>query len=263
MKKIILVLIMANNLVSCQHYMPGFDYKNFNDTPVEKLAEAVQNDDIEEINNLLTNEKLDVNYQDKRYQNSLLGLALFNQKYETAEALLKLGADPNLVGGKNNSTPFIDLLRYSYPNETCNTDKVRLLLKHGVDVNYLWVDYANTNRIYTPVMIAAQNGCLETVKLLVENGADINKMTHDESFLPISLALVQDRVDVLEYLIIEKKAIIPNFILIRPANRNYQGEPESKITLTDLLIENDYSKNPSMQKSKENILAYLKKIGKK
>lgn len=254
---------MVNNLVSCQNYMPGFDYKNFNDTPVEKLAKAVQNDDIEQINNLVMYEKLNVNFQDKRYQKSLLSLALYNQKIEIAEALLKLGANPNLAGGKNNSTPFTEIIRYSFPKETCNTDKVKLLLKYGVDVNYLWVDYANTNRAYTPVMIAAENGCLETVKLLVENGADINKMTHDESFLPISQAIIHDNLDVLEYLVIEKKAIIPDFILIRPANRNYAGQPESKITLTDLLLENDYSKDPSMQKSKENILAYLKKIGKK
>jgi hypothetical protein len=42
-------LIISIIMTSCNYYMPGFDYKLFDNTPVEELARAVKKDDLEKI----------------------------------------------------------------------------------------------------------------------------------------------------------------------------------------------------------------------
>lgn len=262
LKNMILIFVISFNCASCQIYDPGFDYRNFDNTPVEKLARAVQDDDIDEINRLIKEKKMDVNYQDKKFGNTLLSLALVNQNITTVEALLKLGANPNIFGGKNNSNPFIDAIEYTYPARTCDASKIRLLIKYGADVNAITNDTLNELTM-TALMHACEEGCIDVVKALVENGADINKWTKNEANGPITLSLIQDNIEIAKYLIVDKKADIPKCVLIREANINYVGEPETRLTITDMLLEDDYNQQPSKQKAKEEILIYLKKIGKR
>ena len=51
-------------------------------------------------------------------------------------------------------------------------DCVRLLIDDGADVNK-----ARTDNGWTPLYVASQNGNVDCVRLLVENGADVNKAT--------------------------------------------------------------------------------------
>ena len=55
-------------------------------------------------------------------------------------------------------------------------DMVKLLIKDGENVNEKFSDYK-----YTPLMLAAKSGSLETVKYLVQNGADVHVTTHRTS----------------------------------------------------------------------------------
>ena len=50
---------------------------------------------------------------------------------------------------------------------------VKLLIKDGENVNEKFSDYK-----YTPLMLAAKSGNLETVKYLVQSGADVHATTH-------------------------------------------------------------------------------------
>lgn len=264
MKKLIIVIIISYNTISCnsQAYDPGFDYKLFDNTPVEELAKAVKNDDIDKIKYLINEKKMNVNYQRQgiKYKNTVLSFAIVNQKPETVEALLKCGANPNIIGGRQNDTPFIIALEYTYPAISCDTRKIEMLIKYGAEVNKIHNDALN-NVIRTPLMIASGEGCLSVVKLLIKNGTDPDIYPKYEGYGAIAEALITDNIDIAKYLIIEAKAKIPTYIIKRKANINYIGEPEKKLTITDLLLEQDYSKDLSRQTSKEEILNYLQNKG--
>ena len=67
----------------------------------------------------------------------------------------------------------------------CNLDVVRHLLEQGADR-----DKAN-NRGFTPLHFAAQNGHLETTKLLMFYGTDLNARTKS-GLLPIDVATTEE-----------------------------------------------------------------------
>ena len=74
----------------------------------------------------------------------------------------------------------------------------------------------------------------------------------------LSTAALTGKLDILKYLLIDKKAPIPDFVAIRqPGNKS-----KKKITISDLLNENDYTNEPGREKLKNEILKYLQALGK-
>ena len=57
-------------LNSCERNLPGFDFDSFNETPVEKLAQAVKREDLEQIENLVTVGKVQIDYLDPEFGHS-------------------------------------------------------------------------------------------------------------------------------------------------------------------------------------------------
>ena len=78
-----------------------------------------------------------------------------------------------------------------------NYETVRMLINRGADVNIL-----NGN----PLNLAAQNGDLDIVKLLIANGADVN-LPRDYGLYPLHQAAASGHLEVVQYLI-EKGADI-------------------------------------------------------
>ena len=81
---------------------------------------------------------------------------------ETVRRLLQSGADPNIVGGECG-TALLAASTKGYINI------VRLLLDNGADVNL-----ANVEARYNPLKWAMFEDKLETFKLLLEKGANVN-----------------------------------------------------------------------------------------
>jgi len=247
--------------------MPGFDYSLFENTPVKELAQAVKRDNTEKIKFLISEKKMNVNYPEPKFGNTLLSLAIINQKVETVEVLLSLGANPNQQKFNNTDTPFLNAIEFTN-KQSCNLDKVKLLLDYGVNINAMFIDIrdlgGNKQNIQnTALMMACINGCLNLVKLLVEQGAKINQYTYYDGYGAITSALMQDNVEIAKYLIIEKKAEIPDYIFEVQAEVGYVGAPAKRKTITDILNESDYSKQPEKQKYKVEILNYLESVGKR
>ena len=71
-------------------------YELFKDTAVWELAKAVQKEDIEEIKRLVNQEKLNIDFQEEKFGNTLLILSVSNHQYTSFKTLLELGADPNI-----------------------------------------------------------------------------------------------------------------------------------------------------------------------
>ena len=109
---------------------------------------------------------------DTFYGASLLIYAIFNNKYEATEALLRNGADPNFVD-RNGETP---LSTSMYHNEDGKENKyILLLLKHGANPNLITRrdEFNFESPLFT--MSTSISGRVDAVKLLVETGkADIN-----------------------------------------------------------------------------------------
>ena len=89
--------------------------------------------------------------------------------------LLEAGADPNFCNQFENKS-LITLACYNG-----YTDIIKLLIKHGGDVNLL------SGRQYAAIHIAAWNGQDEVVKLLLDAGAEYDNQTVDKN-TPLALA---------------------------------------------------------------------------
>jgi hypothetical protein len=90
-------------------------------------------------------------------------LAVSNGHYKTTETLLRCGADPNVLGGQNGESALRIAARMNRVN-IC-----RLLLAHKADPN------AVSEKFLSPLITSVMEGNLDIVKLLVENGADMNQ----------------------------------------------------------------------------------------
>lgn len=108
---------------------------------------------------------------------SPLHLAAERNRDDILEALIDAGFDVNAQLSEERSMLYEDrrstALYFSVINN--NVDNVRTLLAAGADPNL---------DMFKPLMVAARLGCIETVTLLVEHGADINAHipTHPTTF---------------------------------------------------------------------------------
>lgn len=106
--------------------------------------------------NILTND----NY-------SALHLAIEAGQPAVVESLLGHGADVHIRGGPDNATP---LHMSCQIGEARGERCTRMLLKSGANPNL------PMSNCCTPLHISAQAGGVQNIRLLLENGADINKV---------------------------------------------------------------------------------------
>jgi len=181
----------------------GNDYRLFQDTPVWVLAKAVEDNDVEKIKEEVLHNKVNINYQESRFGNSLLMLAITNSQYKTTEELLKLGANPNLKDFYRGTNAVIDAADNEDPKY------LKLVLKYGGNANSLETapgkegNQARSTALNNAISYVDKYS-LERVKLLVNAGADINYSNNGpEVFtnLPLSDALAQKNMDALLYLL--------------------------------------------------------------
>ncbi|XP_013878119.1 ankyrin repeat and SOCS box protein 2 isoform X2 [Austrofundulus limnaeus] len=108
---------------------------------------------------------------------SPLHLAAERNRDDTLEFLIKAGFDVNAQLSEERSRLYEDrrstALYFSVINN--NVDAVRMLVAAGADPNL---------DMFKPLLVAVRIGCIQTVQLLVEHGADINAgiPTHPTTF---------------------------------------------------------------------------------
>ncbi|KAF7654241.1 hypothetical protein LDENG_00072490 [Lucifuga dentata] len=108
---------------------------------------------------------------------SPLHLAAERNRDEVLETLIEAGFDVNAQLSEERSKMYEDrrstALYFSVINN--NIDAVRMLLAAGANPNL---------DIFSPLLVAARQGCIQTVTLLVEHGANINVRicTHPTTF---------------------------------------------------------------------------------
>ena len=97
-----------------------------------------------------------------------------------------------------------------------HTDCVRLLIDHGADVNEFTYPYDSNgfsrdpftddfsrpfdNPGCTPLLLAAENGHLQTVQVLLQNGGELNR-GNEMAWLPLHSAVSKNRTEVVKFLL--------------------------------------------------------------
>lgn len=114
-------------------------------------------------------------------------LASYNGHTKLVELLIDKGADVNMVDELTRNA-----LMYASSGPFPNT--VKVLLKAGADPN-LTDDEQN----WTPAMMAAAEGQLEVLKVLVENGADL-EMVDVDGESPLYFATRSGHTKVIDYI---------------------------------------------------------------
>jgi ankyrin repeat protein len=245
-------------------YGPGFNFALFRHTPVRELAAAVEADDTARIRAAIAVAKGDIVYQETKFGNSLLTLAVVDNKPRATKMLLEFGANPNLHSPHDNPTPFLAACRYfdyNLKNWKENWRQVlALLIDYGADVNDSQTmiqhngpyAYALTK---TALAYVVTFGTVEIVKLLLDKGArlDIYPKNGPGSILFLSA----HNPDVLRYLLIEKGVPIPDYPVIREEGT----VNEKKLSLKELLVENTIGENSLRREQYNEILAFLDRHG--
>jgi uncharacterized protein len=140
--------------------------QTYQDAQVRALVEAAWQGNAEKVAQLAA-QGVDVNTVGKAGATPLMW-ALKNKSFVGVEALLKAGADPNL---------FVPEFRSAAVNVIAGGDELKmlaLLLKYGGNPNNL----GNGKIQNRPLSMAANQGRLENVKMLLAAGANLN--AHDE-----------------------------------------------------------------------------------
>ena len=190
----------------------------YRNTAAWDLAIAVKKQDSSKIEKLAKNNPELLNVRDPKYGIALLLWAIGTEKYESAEVLLKCGANPNLATLRGE-TPIYIAAGYSWVDREAKKDPkyVKLLLSYGADpnLNYIHGDENDntTDEGTSPLMNSI--GCgIEKTKALVEGGADLNyKTPSGKSAAIYSLSMggpnrTVEGMEYAKYLIVDKKANI-------------------------------------------------------
>ena len=149
----------------------------------DRFYQAIRNDDLATLRTLTRD--ADINTRDRQGQTPLMLTAAFGSP-EAVRLLVTAGADIRAV-----STGGVTALHWA----AANPAKVRLLLDAGADVN------AASQIGRTPLIVAASaNGSAEAVRLLLAKGAKVN-VADDVGITPIAAAAIVDDGDVVKLLL--------------------------------------------------------------
>lgn len=172
------------------------DYRIFKNTEAWELAKAARDENIEKIKTELS--KIPIDYKDSVYGHTVLMCAVLNNNMKSVKTLLELGADPNL---------FSDTVCHSGENSVlmaCEYDVISIdildeLLKHGGNPNSHCLGKVKNNLgIYEKDSTSAlgfacgQSNSIKKVQLLVDYGADINRIYFGNCPEPLYFSLIFD-----------------------------------------------------------------------
>ncbi len=246
--------------------------KIYKDTPVWKLALAVNDEETENIKEILEEDKTLINYQEPKYGSTLLLWAVGMEKYKAVEMLLKCGADPDIATTNYGETPLFIASGYSWIDNDAKKDPkyVEILLKYGANpnINYIGSNIQGKKSVIepgtSPLMNSIGSG-IEKTKALVEAGADINYKTDRGKTAAIEALLAggpnasSEAIEYAHYLIVEKKAKVSEPYYRRQSYGN--EDPDEKLFAVNLLRRWVFKLDSKEHKMKMEIVEEFAKQG--
>lgn len=258
-------LVIFYFLFGCSNELKGYTFDLFDETPLEELAEAAEEEDIEEIIRIGKNIK-NINYREKKFGKTLLMLCVANYRIKSAEQLLKLGANPNLKSYSHDESAFMISCNYLSTITECDLKMVKLIHKYGGEVNKCQIDTNNGNWIYaSPLMLsipAYPENCMDISKYLIQNGAKIDTSFGKPNNCAVNHAVMMGQYELACYFIIDKKARLPEyFIILNEGEKN-----EKKYSLYEYLTTFDddlIADFPECKKYRQKLINYLENVYKR
>jgi len=216
----------------------------FNKNHETPIFLALKNGNIKIVNKLLHLHNIDITFEDKENQNTLLHLACEKEIVSIAQSLSWLSVDPN-IQNKNGNTPLhiacqkgsLDLINVllNFKNlnvniqnkdkETplhiaCNNkseDICRFILDKKVDLNL------EDSHGHTAFFVACKQGLYRVVKKMIKLGIDIHQRDN-KGYTALHIAAAYERVPVIK-LLIDHNADV------------YQDNPFNNISPYDIIME--------------------------
>jgi ankyrin repeat protein len=229
----------------CDAQPPAYNINTFSGS-YKSLAQAIKEENIVEIARQIKVNNLDVNFKDGTHGISLLKWSIYNERYSSCKALLELGANPNQVDSSKGKVPPITMAA----NVQQTSEYLKLLLKFGGNPNI--ITKGETQYTEATPLCAAAASRLESVQLLVANGADVNLSPYPE-ILPLTTALITQQIGIAKYLIVEKKADVNKVYTVRVNHDTAR--------IADLLRLNIFPLESEEYKSKMEVVNHLKSLG--
>ena len=271
MKKYMFLLLFSCFLLYCSNdfkqnadksKLLGDDYRLFKDTPAWNLAQAVKDENIKEINKIISSDTAIINYQEPTYGKTLLFLTVMNQQFKPFMALLERGADVNIHDSFDGSTVLMEACQYKF----YKIDYAQELIEYGADVNAIQTGKRREKdgTMITPLMSAVGSGNIDFVNLLLKHGANVNYYNEfGQSAFSESVMLHEYKIS---YLLLNNGADYKRPIFYRPdysiplekCNPHERGEP---LFLVDVLRENFCEFGTEEYQYKMKIVDFLKTKG--
>lgn len=204
-----LLIVLLFSLVNCigkQNETPiGMSPEIFKQTSGWKAALAIMEDDTVSLGKELERNRNLSALRDPYYGYSLLFTAVLNNRIKSTEMLLKCGFDPNLVSDTLSGEGTTPVMEAAYFN-SISPKILELLLYYGGNPNskqrfsIRTIDFnvEIQDTINRPAITDAARSDLVKVKLLVDQGADINPK---EGTSPLFMAIALDKMEISLYLL--------------------------------------------------------------
>ena len=228
---------------SCRQNKTFHSIDSFQDACVWPLAKLVQSEDTVKMREFVnSNPSIDIDEVDSKYHKNLLIWSIFNGRYKSAEALLRLGANPNFTAF-DGTTPLIYASKYLTSNYKTDIRYIAALLQFGADPNKITTD--SVMGLERDALNVAAVTSIEYVKYLIEKGnADPFMMVNHIS--PIEQAVIQNQLETVDYLISTL-----NVSLHIPSG-TYDGK-----TVYDILNDKEYPSGSHLYLLQQKILTSL------
>lgn len=211
-----------------------------------KLMWSVKKGNVEDIKKIVVENHLVLNYADETNGVSLLNWCIFNNKKEAFKELLLLGANPNWQDSGGLFAPaIIEASKLSTTN-----DYLILSLKYRGNPNCISKKIEGSEN-QTPLFGTLYSGNLKNVKMIVENGANVN-LTIGNYWSPLADALMHNKIEIAKYLI-EKGA---NYNELK-----FKTRLGKDLNILDFLRNNEFILNSNEYQIKLNIIILLKNKG--
>ena len=140
-KGVIVIMLLQALLTACaaigrigEREYRIIDIEIYKNTPAWELAKAVKKQDVKKIAQIAEETPKLLDYQDPTYGSTLLYWSVGMEKYKSTEALLKGGANPDIISVYEGGTPLYRAANYSLIDNDAKKDPkyVKLLLEYGV-----------------------------------------------------------------------------------------------------------------------------------